>query len=231
MKRVYKKVEVAPLEDGWSITLDGRPIRTPASNSMVLPSEKLASAIAAEWDAQADEIRPHEMPLTRLAATAIDRTSVQRASVIDDVANYAGTDLVCYRAEQPPTLAARQEALWQPLIEWAISRYDAALTVTTGIIPTRQSPAVLRAFGAVVAGFDDFRLTGLANLTAACGSLVIGLAVMEGRLNADAAFTASQLDETFQIETWGEDVEAMERRAAVAGDIQSAARFVELLAS
>jgi chaperone required for assembly of F1-ATPase len=231
MKRVYKKVEVAPVEGGWGITLDGRSIRTPAKSPMVLPNKPLAAAIAAEWDAQRDEIRPIEMPLTRLVATAIDRTGPQRDAVVTEVSNYAGTDLVCYRADHPPALAARQQAVWQPLIDWAMSRYDAALAVTTGIIPTRQSAAALKAFAAAVAALDDFRLTGLHNLTAACGSLVIGLAIMEGRLDADAAFAASQLDETFQIEAWGEDAEAMQRRAALADDIKSTTRFVELLAA
>lgn len=231
MKRVYKTVETASVTGGWTVMLDRRLMRTPAKNNMVLPTEPLAAAIAAEWDAQTDEIRPHQMPLTRLAATAIDRTTVQREAVVNEVANYAGTDLVCYRAEHPPALAARQEQAWQPLIDWAMSRYDAALSVTTGIIPTRQSAAALKAFATAVAALDNFRLTGLANLTTACGSLVIALAVMEGRIDPEEAFAASQLDETFQIEAWGEDAEAMQRRAALAEDIRSAARFIELLAA
>jgi len=230
MKRVYKAVTVVPADDGgWSVALDGRPMRTPAKNPMAVPTQALATAIAAEWNAQQDEIKPTTMPLTRLAATAIDRTSPQRAEIVNDVASYAGTDLLCYRAEHPPALAARQEATWQPLIDWASSRYDAGLAVTAGIIPMPQSPAALRAFAAAVAALDDFRLTGLCNLTAACGSLVIGLAVMEGRLDAAAAFAISQLDETFQIEAWGADAEAMQRRAGLAADIRSTAHFIELL--
>src|SRR4051812_27464439 len=115
MKRVYKIVAVARGGDGWGVALDGRPMRTPAKNAMTLPSEALATAIAAEWDAQHDEIRPYTMPLTRLAATAIDRTAHQHDAVVNEVANYAGTDLVCYRAEPPPALAARQAPMWQPL--------------------------------------------------------------------------------------------------------------------
>ncbi len=151
--------------------------------------------------------------------------------MVAEIADYAGTDLVCYRADHPPALAARQQAVWQPLIDWAALRYDAALAVTTGIVPTRQLAATLRAFAAIVAAQDDFRLTALQALTAGCGSLVIALALLEGRLDAEEAFAASQLDETFQIEAWGEDAEAARRRRALAADIAAAARFLELLAA
>jgi chaperone required for assembly of F1-ATPase len=229
MKRVYKEVTTRPAVAGWGVVLDGRPMRTPGKNELVAPTEKLAAAIAAEWDAQQDEIRPATMPLTRLAATAIDRTAVQRRRVIDEIAGYGGTDLVCYRADHPPALAARQQAVWQPLLDWAALRYDAALAVTCGVIPTRQSPAALKAFATAVTAHDDFRLTALHALTTACGSLVIALATMEGRLDAAEAFAASQLDEAFQIEQWGEDAEAAARREALAVDIAAAAWFIELL--
>ncbi len=229
MKRVYKKVETRRVDGGWGIALDGREMRTPGRNAMVLPNEALAAAVAAEWDAQQDEIRPATMPLSRLAATAIDRTGPLRHLVVSEVANYAGTDLVCYRAERPPALTARQQAVWEPLIDWARQRYDATLTVTSGILPTPQPDATLAAFTAAVAAQDDFRLTALHGLTAACGSLVIALALLEGRLDAEAAFAASQLDETFQIEAWGEDAEAARRRRALAADIAAAARLLKLL--
>jgi chaperone required for assembly of F1-ATPase len=229
MKRIYKSVATQPVEDGWGVVLDGRPLRTPAKRDLRVPSERLAAAIATERDAQDPDIRPETMPLTRLAATAIDRTAAKRAEIAADVANYAGTDLVCYRAEHPPALAARQEAAWQPLIDWAAGRYDAGLAVTSGIVPLAQSPASLKIFAAVVAALDDFRLTAIQAATAACGSLVIALALYEGRLDADAAFAASQLDETFQLEAWGEDSEAIQRRTALAADIQATARFLDLL--
>lgn len=229
MKRVYKKAAPRPVESGWGVALDGRPMRTPAKNEFVVPSKALAEAIAQEWDAQQDDIRPATMPLTRLAATAIDRTSAQRDLVVAETAKYAGTDLVCYRADHPPALTARQQEQWQPLIDWAMQRYDAALAVTSGIVPQPQSPAALKAFAAAVAAQDDFRLTALHAMTAACGSLVIALALMEGRLDAAAAFAASQLDETFQIEAWGEDAEAAARRRGLAEDIAAASRFVQLL--
>jgi|GraSoiStandDraft_5_1057265.scaffolds.fasta_scaffold156059_2 chaperone required for assembly of F1-ATPase len=229
MKRVYKHVDTRSTDGGYGIALDGRSMRTPAKRDLVVPSAGLAAAIADEWDAQQDEIRPATMPLTRLAATAIDRTALQRDQVVSETANFAATDLVCYRADHQPALSARQQSLWQPLIDWATLRFDAPLSVTTGVIPTQQNPASLKAFAAAVAAHDDFRLTALHTLTAACGSLVIALALAEGRLDPDAAFAASQLDERFQIEAWGEDSEAAARREALAADIAAAARFLQLL--
>jgi chaperone required for assembly of F1-ATPase len=230
MKRVYKSVECRPAADGgWGVALDGRTLRTPAKRELSVPSEMLAAAIAAEWDAQETDIRPDTMPLTRLAATAIDRTVEKRCEIIADVANFAATDLLCYRAEHPPALAARQEAIWQPLLDWAAGRYDAGLAVTAGIVPAVQPPASLKAYAAAAAALDDFRLTALQAATAACGSLIIALALLERRLDAEAAFAASQLDETFQIEAWGEDAEAAQRRRALAADIAAAERFLELL--
>ena len=231
MRRVYQEVTTVPAAGGWGVRLDGRPLRTPARTEVVVPSQALAGAVAAEWDAQQPEVQPATMPLFRLAATALDRTGTRREQVIAEVANYAGTDLLCYRADQPPALIARQSAIWQPLLDWAAGRYDAALAVTTGILPLPQSAGALRAFAAAVAAQDDFRLTALHALTTACGSLVIALAVLEGRIGADEAFAAAQLDETFQIEVWGEDAEAMRRRAVLAADIKAAARFLELLAA
>jgi len=229
VKRVYKSAAPRAVEGGWGVALDGRPLRTPAKRDLRVPSERLAAAIAAEWDAQDPDIRPETMPLTRLAATAIDHTSGARDKIVVEVAGYAATDLVCYRAEHPPALAARQQAAWQPLIDWAAGRYDAGLAVTAGIVPLAQSPASLKIYAGVVAALDDFRLTALQAATAACGSLVIALALHEGRLDAPDAFAASQLDETFQIEAWGVDAEAAHRRRALAADIAAAARFLELL--
>jgi len=231
VKRVYKSAEARAVDGGWGVALDGRKLRTPAKRDLRLPSERLAAAIAAEWDAQHPDIRPETMPLTRLAATAIDRTAEKRAEIVAEVANFAATDLVCYRAAHPPALAARQEAVWQTLIDWAAGRYDAGLAVTVGIVPVAQSPASLKVYAAVVAAFDDFRLTALHAAAASCSSLVIALALHEGRLDAAAAFAASQLDETFQIEAWGEDAEAASRRAALAADIAATARFLALLDS
>jgi chaperone required for assembly of F1-ATPase len=229
MKRVYKNAEPVVTAGGYGIALDGKPLRTPGKRNLVVPNKMLAVAIADEWNAQTEEVRPSSMPMTRLATTALDRVSPNREVVVSQTAKYAGTDLVCYRAAHPQALTARQQAVWQPLIDWAVLRFDAPLRVTTGVIPQSQSPATLRAFAAAVAERDDFTLTALYAATAASGSLVIGLALLEGRVDADEAFAASQLDESFQIEAWGEDAEQTERRRALASDIEAAARFISLL--
>jgi chaperone required for assembly of F1-ATPase len=148
---------------------------------------------------------------------------------VQQVAHYAGTDLVCYRAAHPPALAALQQAVWQPLIDWAVDRYGAPLAVTSGVSAASPPAARLAAFTEAVAEYDDFSLTALHAATATCGSLVIALALLEERLDADQAFAASQLDESFQIEVWGEDSEQAERRAALAAEIVAVARFVSLL--
>jgi chaperone required for assembly of F1-ATPase len=229
MRRFYRKAEAVHLPSGHGVALDGKAVRTPGKRELIVPTGALAAAIAEEWDSQQEEVRPATMPLTRLAVITIDRVARQREAIVQQIANYAGTDLVCYRAAHPPALVVRQQAVWQPLIDWAVLRYDAPLTVAIGVIPKSQSEASLRAFAAAVAELDDFRLTALHTATAACGSLVIALALLEGRVDAQAAFTASQLDETFQIEAWGEDAEQAERRRALALDISAAARFLSLL--
>ena len=229
MKRFYKRAEPVQKPGGYGIAIDGKPVRTPAKRDLVVPSGALAAAIAEEWNNQEEEVRPRTMPLTRLAATTLDRVMTQRAAIVRQTANYAATDLVCYRAAHPPALAKRQRMIWQPLIDWAILRYDAPLAVTTGVIPAAQSEVSLRAFQAAVAELDDFTLAALHVATAACGSLVIGLALAEGQLDAQEAFAASQLDESFEIEEWGEDAEQAQRRRALAADIEAAARFMSLL--
>jgi chaperone required for assembly of F1-ATPase len=218
-----------PAAGGHGVALDGKLVKTAGKHDLVVPSLALAEAVAAEWEAQQSEIRREAMPLTLLAGASVDRSAAQRDAMVRRVAHYAGTDLVCYRAAHPPALAARQQAVWQPLLDWASERYDAPLMVTTGVIPASQPAGSLAAFTTVVAAHDDFSLTALHAATAACGSLVIALALLEGRLDAGKAFAASQLDESFQIEAWGEDAEQAERRALLAAAIAAAARFLELL--
>jgi len=229
MKRFYKQAGVKRAAGGHGVELDGRLVKTPGKRDLVVPSPALAAAMAGEWEAQQGEIRRETMPLTRLAGVTLDRGSIEREAVVQKAAGYAGTDLVCYRATRPPALVARQDAVWQPLIDWATERYDAPLVVTNGVIPARQPAASLAALAAVVAAHGDFALTALHAATTACGSLVIALALLEGRLDAAEAFAASQLDESYQIEAWGEDGEQAKRRAALASEIEAAAQFISLL--
>jgi len=231
MRRFYQTAAVTPAERGYGIAIDGKPIKTPGKRDLRVPTAALATAIATEWNAQADEIRSADLKLTQLANAAIDRVPAERAAIVQQIADYAGTDLVCYRATRPPELIARQQAVWQPLVDWALERYAAPLEVTAGIVPIAQSAASLRAFAAAVDHYDDFALAALHLATAACGSLIIALALVEGRLDPDQAFAVSQLDESFQIEKWGEDAEQGQRRQALADDIATGARFLTLLRS
>lgn len=229
MKRFYKFAEAAPTVGGFTVALDGKPMRTPGKAPLVVPTEVLAAALAAEWQAQADEIEPLAMLLTRLAATAIDRVVPQRAAAVDEIVAYAGSDLVCYRAEEPTALVARQAAVWQPLVEWMRERYDVALAVTTGIMPRGQPERVASAVRTAVESYGPLPLMALHALTTAAGSVVVGLAAMEGRLDAAGVWTAAQLDEDFQIERWGEAPESAKRRAALRRDFEASCRFAALL--
>jgi chaperone required for assembly of F1-ATPase len=231
MKRFYREVSVVPADSGFGfgVSLDGKPLRTPAKAPLAVPSRALAEAIAAEWRGQDTEIKLDELPLTRLASTAIDLVTARRRAVVAEVARYAGTDLLCYRAGHPPELARRQHETWQPLIDWAGLRYDAPLEVTVGVVPVTQPPASLGALAAAVERYPALDLAALHLAAASCGSLVVALALLEGRLDVEGAFAASQLDESFEIERWGEDAEQMRRRTALKDEIALAARFVALL--
>jgi chaperone required for assembly of F1-ATPase len=228
VKRFYKETAAVPAEGGFAVTLDGKAIRTPAKQPLVVPTRALAEAIAAEWQAQDETVRPDTMPMMRLASIALDIVEKRRDQVVAEVAKYAETDLVCYRTPDQPALAARQQEAWHTLLDWATLEYDAPLAVTSGIVPVPQPAAALKAMEGAVAGYDTFGLTALHAATTACGSLVIGLALVERRIDAAAAFAASQLDETFQIEQWGEDEIQTRRRAALRRDIEAAAHFLEL---
>lgn len=229
MKRFYKTASLTETPAGFGVALDGKPVRTPAKLALAVPSQTLAEAIAAEWQAQGDTIDPNSLPFTRLASIALDLVAPRRAQVIAEVAKYAETDLVCYRAEQPPELADRQHASWQPLIDWAADRYGAVLTVTSGVVPCTQPAAALDALARAAASYDTFPLAALHLATAVCGSLIVALALIEGEIDAETAFAAAELEESFEIERWGEDEEQAKRRAGLRADIALCARFVNLL--
>ncbi len=215
LKRLYKTAGVTEAPAGFGVALDDKPVRTPAKRPLIVPTRALAEAIAEEWLAQGETVDPKRLPLTRLASIALDLVAPRHEAVVAEVAKYGGTDLVCYRAEQPTELAERQHAAWQPLIDWATLRFDAPLRVTASILPVTQSPATL---------------TALHMATAACGSLVVALALVEGHIDAETAFVNAELDESYEIERWGEDAEQAKRRSGLREDIALAARFVALLA-
>lgn len=215
-------------DDGFAVRLDDRPVRTPAKSALSVPTEALAAAIAAEWEAQTDRVRPLAMLLTRLASTAIDKVPAERGRFVDELVAYAESDLLCYRAEHPPQLVARQEAQWQPLLDWLADRYAARLEVTQGVVPQQQAPAAIAPLRGVVEAQDQWHMAALHSATTAAGSLVIALALLDGRLDAEEAFALSQLDESFQVEQWGRDDEAQARREAIRAEFHAAAQFLAL---
>ena len=229
MKRAYRTVEVATETGGFAVALDGKRLNTPKKRPLLLPTRGLAEAIAGEWAAQGDTIRPWTMPLTQIAATALDEVADRRLEMVGEIAAYAHTDLLCYRAEGPPELARRQAESWQPLLDWATHRFDASLAVTHGVAPRPQPAQAVAALRAAVERLSDLELAALALAVAACGSVVLGLALIEGSLDAEAATRASLLDELYQAELWGEDEEAASRRAAIGRDTVAAAELVRLL--
>lgn len=229
LRRFYRKAEAVESEGGrYTIALDGRPVRTPAKRPFDLPTRALAEAIAAEWADQGEEVRPAAMPLMGFASTAIDRVAPDRERVIDETVAYGAADLLCYRADAPAELAERQHLAWQPLLDWCAARYQAWLQVTAGVMAVPQAEESLAALRAEVAGQDDFALTALHNLAVACGSLVLALAVAEGRIDAATAWSLSRLDEDWQAGIWGEDPEAARRAAALKAEIEATTRFLEL---
>jgi len=231
MKRFYQTTGVEAGGDGYRVLLDGKPMRTPAKSVLVVPTAPLGEAIAAEWSGVPDkgEIVVSHLPLTRLAATGLDRVASQRTRVIDETAKYAGSDLLCYRATDPESLVTRQQDTWQPLLDWVAARYGASLTVCKGLTYVAQPEASLARMRSAVAAHSDFALGALYNLTHIAGSLVIALAVAEKHLDAEAAYRAAQLDELYQVERWGDDPLALQRREGVRKDIDAAARFLDLL--
>lgn len=228
-RRFYREAAAVPAEAGWELRLDGRAVKTPAKRPLLLPAPALARALAEEWAGQGERLRPAEMPLTALAFTAIDLVRPRRAEVAAEIADYGGTDLLCYRAAQPPELAERQRALWQPLLDWVALAHDAHLLVTEGVTAVQQPAAALQALRSAVEAEDDFSLAALATAVRVSGSLVIGLALAGGRLDAETAFAAAELDETWELERWGEDAEAAKRRAGLLAELQACGRFFALL--
>ena len=220
-RRFWTTVATRPAEGGpgFEVLLDERVLHTPAKRALVLPTQALADAVAAEWRDQGALILPQTMPLTRAANSAVEKVAPQFDAVALMLAEYGGTDLLSYRAAEPATLVARQEEGWTPLLVWAAQALDAPLRVTQGVIPVAQDDRVLARLRARVAGLDLWGLTALHDLVTIPGSLILGLAVVEGRIDAGEAHRLSRLDEDFQAERWGRDAEAEiaaeERRLAM----------------
>ncbi len=208
MKRFWDAVSFEAVEGGFQIKLDDRTVRTPAKKPMVVPSERIAKKVAAEWDAQVEQVDPIAMPWTRTSNAAIDKVAHQRADVIAHLGGYAGTDLLCYRAESPDSLVRRQKDVWDPILLWIEKRFGVTLQSTSGVMPVDQDPLGIARLATAMEPMTDFQLTGFHDLIGLSGSFCIGLAVVEQAFAAEDLWAASCLDEAWQIEQWGADEEA-----------------------
>ncbi|OMJ33555.1 ATPase [Sphingomonas sp. Sph1(2015)] len=226
MKRFWTNVSV---DAERVVRLDDRPVRTPGRVPLALPTMALAEAVAGEWRDVEETVDPRAMPLTGLANAAIDRIGADPAPFAAGLARYAESDLLCYRADSPPELVARQDVVWNPLRDWARDRYDVHFTLVTGIMHQPQPPATVERLAQAVAALDPFRLAALSPVVTITGSLVLALALLEGAAEADAIWTAAHVDEDFQAEIWGEDYLAVEAREAKRREFDAAVKFLKAL--
>jgi chaperone required for assembly of F1-ATPase len=230
LKRFWTTAEVAPTEAGFAIALDGRRVKTPAKRDLTVPTQALARAIAAEWQAQEERVDPLSMPFTRTANSALDKVAVQHREVADLLASYGDTDLLCYRADSPAELVRRQAEAWDPLLDWAERTLAARLETRKGIMPVAQDARALARLSESVHALDAFRLAAFHDLVSLTGSLVLGFAAAHRLHEPETLWATSRIDEAWQAERWGADEEATAVAERKAGEFLQAVRFYRLSA-
>ena len=230
MKKFYREVQALKIKEGYSIRLDGKPLKTPSGKWFLVPFLPLAEAVAAEWDTQKTEIRPREMFLTQLSNTVIDKVSVNRQAVVDEILGYIETDLVCYRASEPKALKKKQTECWDPLLSWLGEKYNIKLYQTKNLLPLQQPPESFSIFLELIVELDDFLLGGLHKMVLTLGSLVVSFAVLDGLFDSEAACKASLVDEVFQVQKWGADEDFRIRSETLRLEIKATTTFLELCA-
>lgn len=232
VKRFWDHASLSREENGFAVRLDGKPMRLPGGTMLVVGPEALAEAVAAEWQgaggAKGGEMSFGDTPLTRLAGTAQERIAPDPWPTVDAIARYGESDLLCYWADSPEPLVRRQREGWQPWLDWSARVLDAPLRVGSGVAHVKQHRASIAALRQAVAGLDAYGLAGLGVAVPALGSLVLGLALARGELDAGRAHALGALDELYQAELWGEDAEAARRRAEIVAEVALAGRFMEL---
>jgi len=228
-KRVWDAVSIVDLQNGFGVALDGRRIKTPAKAELVVPIRAAAELIAAEWDAQKEHINPEEMLATRWANSSIDKVTPQRADVIEMLAAYGESDLLCYRADMPIELYEMQKLAWDPLLDWAKNTYDAPLNTTCGVLPVAQPNQSVHNLKTVLEDYDSFRIAAIHDLICISGSLVLALALSEGHLSVQRAWEISRIDENWQAKLWGEDEEALQTAHAKLKSFKFSSEILDLL--
>jgi chaperone required for assembly of F1-ATPase len=227
-KRFYARAGVVETPDGFAVTLDDKPVRTPSGRPLATPIREIADAVAVEWDAQQEFIDPLTMPFTRFANSVVDAVVERMDAVADDVAKYLGSDLLFYRAGHPEALVAREAALWDPVVFWAADTLGAHFILAEGIVHVRQPEPAIAAARATFPG-DPWSIAGLHVVTTLTGSALLALALRNGVLDADQVWAAAHVDEDWNIEKWGIDEEVAARRAARLVDFKAAARILGAL--
>jgi chaperone required for assembly of F1-ATPase len=221
-RRFYKTASAVEVPQGYAVQLDGKPVHTPARRVLMAPSAAIAQELAAEWNAQTEVIDPAKMPLTRLANAIIDGVTDAPLPVAADVEKYLASDMLFYRAGTPDSLVERQARHWEPILQWARDKLGAKFVLSEGIIHVGQSDAALSAARTAIPR-DPWRLGAIHVITTLTGSALIALAVASGDLSPDAAWQAAHVDEDWNMEQWGRDEMAMQRRASRFAEYQAAA--------
>jgi chaperone required for assembly of F1-ATPase len=229
--KFYKTVEVAQMDGGFVVQLDGKPLKTPGRSALMLRNAALAEAVAEEWRRQASEVDPTRMLLTGLAHAAVDLVAHHRGRVMERVLGYGRSDLLCYRAEGPVSLVERQAASWDPLLRWIAEAHGVTLLAGEGVAFIEQPAGAALALERLVASLGDFQLAALDRATSLTGSLVLGIALQDGRLSAAEAFDVATVDEAYQAEKWGRDAEAEARRANMLAELEATERFLRALSA
>ena len=230
-KRFWTKAEVVTQDDGFGVVLDGRPVRSPLKTAITMPTRALAEGVAGEWQAQKDVIDPLSMPLTRAVNATLDKVIPQQPEVVANLAEYGGSDLLCYRAPRPDELVALQNEGWDPVLDWLHRTHGARLAVTQGVIPVPQPPEATDILHARVAAFSPWELTALSEFVTLSGSLVLALTVMEGHKTPEGAWDLSRVDEAWQISEWGEDEDEAALVARKRGAFLQAHDYLSLIRS
>lgn len=228
MKRFWTTVAAVPNGAAHAVELDGRPVKLPSGQPLILPCSPLADAIAAEWASARADFTPDDLPLTRLASTAQERIVPHRAVIIGQIAAYGMNDLLCYRAKTPEALVARQQEAWQPWLQWAQSTYGIAFLCTAGIVPINQPSGTNEALQAILTAQNNYIIAALGVIVPALGSLVLGLGLTANALDPRTACQTAALDELWQEEQWGTDDEAVKRRVKIFDDVAVSTRFMSL---
>lgn len=222
-RRFYKAATAGANDDGFAVLLDGKPVRTPGRKPLAVADRRIAEALAAEWAAQGEHIDPATMPLTRLVNAALDRVAGEMAAVRAEIVKYAGSDLICYRAEGPQSLLDVQAAVWDPLVAWTREALGVRLVLAAGIVHAAQGEALAGAVDRMLQPLDALALTAVSSATTLTGSAIVALALLSGRLSVDEAWAAACVDEDWQMTQWGEDEAALAQRASRKRELDAAA--------